>query len=184
MINEVWKDISGYEGLYQISNLGRVKSLERIDNNNHLVKEKILKPNDDGAGKGYLYVNLGRKGRAKKIHRLVAEAFMPNPENKKEVNHIDGDTKNNKIENLEWVTHQENCLHFTYVLGQHKAQYKFRPVLITNDNISKKFRSVNNAIRWIRENTKYKKANEGNVHKVMNNENRKMYGFRWEDIYE
>ena len=149
MNKEIWKDIKGYEGIYQISNLGNVKSLQRIDSNNHLVKEKILKSSSNGIGKGYLWVKLGRKGKKEKIHRLVAKAFIPNPNNKKEVNHIDGNTHNNKVDNLEWVTHKENCLHCVYTLGQHKAQFKMKTVLIINDNKTLKFNSVSNAIRWI-----------------------------------
>ena len=182
-MSEIWKDVVGYEGLYQVSNLGRVKSLERLDKNNHPVKEKILKQACDGVGKGYLYVNLGRMGRGK-IHRLVAEAFIPNPYNKPEVNHIDGNTKNNRVDNLEWVTHQENCIHYTYKLGQHIGQYKMKAVrLIRNDEIHD-FDSESNAIDWIRKNTKYLKAKVGNIGKVKNRANRKMYGYKWEDLYE
>ena len=126
-------------------------------------------------------MNLGRKGGVKKIHRLVAETFIPNPKNKLEVNHIDGDTKNNRVNNLEWVTHQENCIHYTYNLGQHKGQYKMKPVLIIDNDKTMVFKSVNNAIKWIKENTKYKKASTGNIAKVINNINKKMYGFRWEE---
>lgn len=181
-MQEIWKDIKGYEGKYQVSNLGRVKSLQRIDNNNHPVKQKVLKPCSDGAGKGYLYVNLGRKGRAKKIHRLVAETFIENSLNKCEVNHIDGNTKNNRMDNLEWVTHQENCIHYTYKLGQHKSQFKMKPIcLIKDENKRIYFNSISNAIRWIKENTKYKNASTRNISKVLNSQHRKMYGFKWEE---
>lgn len=109
---EIWKDIKGFENLYQVSNLGRVKSLPKIHNcyefKNYLTKEKFLKgyPNS----KGYLRVYLKRdkKEHKKFIHRLVAESFLENPFNKKEVNHIDHNILNNKITNLEWVSHQEN----------------------------------------------------------------------------
>ena len=131
-----------------------------------------------------MYVNLGRKGKVKKIHRLVAQTFIENPLNKPEVNHIDGNTKNNRVDNLEWVTHKENCIHYTYQLGQSKGQYKMKPVLIINDNEKIKFESINKAIKWIKENTKYKKASQGNITKVLNNINKKMYGFRWEEKYE
>ena len=184
-MQEIWKDIEGYEGKYKVSNLGRVKSLQRIDDNNHPVKEKILKPCSDTIGKGYLHVNLGRKGKAKKIHRLVAETFIKNPENKPEVNHIDGDTKNNKVNNLEWVTHKENCIHYTYKLGQHKSQFKMKSIyMITDDNEKIYFNSISNAIRWIKENTKYKNASTRNVSKVLNNQHKKMYGFKWEEVNE
>lgn len=103
MKKEIWKDIKGYEGLYQVSNIGRIKSFKR--------NESIMQPNDNG--KGYLQVGLTKNGKRSyfKIHRLVAEVFIPNPDNKPEVNHIDGNKKNNTVENLEWCTTKENCQH-------------------------------------------------------------------------
>lgn len=120
MNKEIWKDIEGYEGLYQVSNLGRVKSFPR---NGTIKEERILKPNKVG---GYLQVALqNHKNRKyKKVHRLVAETFIPNLENKREVNHIDGDKTNNCVENLEWVTTSENQLHSNYVL-----KHNLKPIL-------------------------------------------------------
>lgn len=112
---EIWRDIKDYEGLYQVSNLGRVKSLARIRYNGHerghQLNEIIRKPY---AGKvGYLTVTLCKNGKHKNctIHRLVAQAFIPNPENKGTVNHIDGDKHNNNVFNLEWNTMKENSRH-------------------------------------------------------------------------
>lgn len=122
-IKEIWVDIKGYEGLYKISNLGRVKSLNRkyknqygeFGNKKEFIKtQKISCFNkEEKQKKGYYVVNLAKDDRGKwiRVHRLVAEAFIPNPENKKEVNHKDGNKLNNKADNLEWVSHQENCLH-------------------------------------------------------------------------
>lgn len=115
---EEWRDIEGFEGLYQISNLGRVKSLERhicyydtrwgryVDKVN---KERILK----SVGGTYQIIQLRKDNKyfPKYIHRLVASAFIPNPENKPEVNHKDRNPRNNRLDNLEWVTSKENTLH-------------------------------------------------------------------------
>jgi hypothetical protein len=97
---EIWADIAGYEGLYQVSNLGRVRRDGRI------------KTQSEDRG-GYLTVWLSKHSKMKcaKVHRLVAGAFIENPEEKRTVNHIDGDKKNNRIENLEWATHSENIIH-------------------------------------------------------------------------
>lgn len=109
---EEWKDIKGYEGYYQVSNLGRVKSLPRLliysDGQKHYYKEKILKPQKHY--RGYLLVVLCKCGVrcGDVVHRLVAEAFIPNPNNYNEINHIDEDKTNNRVDNLEWCTHIYN----------------------------------------------------------------------------
>ena len=101
---EEWKDIPAYQGKYQVSNLGNVKSL----NYNRTGKEKILKPVK--GGDNYLHVYLCKNGKQKniKIHRLVAEAFIPKTDGKEFVDHIDGDRQNNNVNNLRWCTQAEN----------------------------------------------------------------------------
>lgn len=110
-MEEEWRDIKGYEGLYQISNKGKIKSLERLSPQKHLIPEKIL--NTCHAEAGYVDVSLYKDGKRmhKKPHKLVAEAFIPNPDNLPEVDHIDANKDNNCVENLRWVTHKENCIH-------------------------------------------------------------------------
>ena len=102
---EIWKDIAGYEGLYQVSNMGRVKSL----NYKGTGKERILKGSK--ASNGYLQVLLYKDGKRKwyRIHRLVATAFCENPMGYTDVNHIDQDKTNNKVENLEFCSRSYNC---------------------------------------------------------------------------
>ena len=112
---EEWRDIKGYEGLYQVSNEGRVKSLERYVGGNgrnqclKLIKEKILGGylNAYGYPTVTLHGENGQKGH--RIHRLVAEAFIPNPDNKPYIDHINTVRNDNRVENLRWCTQKENC---------------------------------------------------------------------------
>ena len=112
---EVWKDVVGYEGIYQVSNLGNVKSLSRIILRNgkypFLSKEKLLKINVNKFG--YSYISLENNGEQKYflIHRLVGIAFILNNENKSDINHINGVKTDNIVNNLEWNTRKENIRH-------------------------------------------------------------------------
>ena len=133
---ESWKWIRGYEGIYKISNYGRIKSFPR---NGTIKKVKILRP---GFNKfGYLIITLSKNDKCKyfRIHRLVAEAFIQNPENKPEVNHKDGNKFNNYYENLEWTTSTENQKH-AYNTGLRNPE-PYRP----NSKLTKE------QVRWIRE---------------------------------
>lgn len=111
-MQEIWKDIPNYQGFYQISNFGNVKSLcfgaRNIKKSN---KQKLLKSSPSNCG--YYKVELYKDGKSKMfyVHRLVANAFIPNPDNKPQVNHIDGNKANNSVSNLEWCTHSENQRH-------------------------------------------------------------------------
>ena len=120
---EVWKDIKGYEGYYQVSNLGRIKRVERkVKTRNRngeyelLLKENILQ--GFYSPKGYVRVLLTKdtKNKTYMIHRLVAEAFIPNPNNFPQINHIDGIKNHNNVENLEWCTQSYNIRH-SYEIG-------------------------------------------------------------------
>lgn len=119
---EIWKDIKGYEGLYQVSNLGRVKSLERIlhycDGRHRPVKEKLLSCGVCKVGYRQVKLRLNKKTKTHYVHRLVANTFILNLESKPQVNHKDGNKINNNIDNLEWVTHSENLQHSYDKLGR------------------------------------------------------------------
>lgn len=137
MENEEWKDIPGYEGFYQASSLGRIKGLKRIVNHGKngtmVLAEKILKPfiNDSG----YSVVSLSNFGRLTRTsHRLVALAFIPNPENKPEINHKNGIKNDNRPDNLEWATSLENKAHALDLglikIGSDRVQSKLTEVQV------------------------------------------------------
>ena len=138
-MQEVWKDIKGFEGKYQISNLGRVKSLQRNGRPERILRLNLIK--------GYAYTTLSNGSRGKKklkVHRLVAEAFIPNPHNKPEVNHIDGNKRNCKVENLEWVTHQENCKH-AYETGLRTDNVYVNQIDVNTGEVIATFKSMKEA---------------------------------------
>ena len=116
--NEIWKDCVGYEGKYQVSNLGNVRS---ISNNKGTYQERLLSQRQTTTS-DYLYVVFTVKDVSKQhsVHRLVAKAFIANPSSKATVNHIDGNKLNNNVCNLEWNTYSENLKH-AYANGLNKA---------------------------------------------------------------
>lgn len=115
MFKEIWKDIESYEGLYKVSNFGRIKSLLSWDGHAYIQKEKILNPYRQLAGKNYyrsvICLTKNKIRKQYKVHKLVAEAFIPNPNNLPIINHIDGNPLNNKADNLEWCTQKHNIKH-------------------------------------------------------------------------
>lgn len=118
---EEWRPVVGYEGFYEVSNLGRIKSLERFTSNNIRIREHIQKQQISKGG--YMYVPLRKDGvrTNKRVHRLVAVAFIPNPEGKPQVNHIDEDKLNNSASNLEWVDGTTNINHGTAIERAHRV---------------------------------------------------------------
>ena len=113
-MTEEWRDIKGFEGIYQVSNEGRVRSLDHVTAGRHW-KGKVLSA---AVKAGYPSVRLsnGAEKRSCRVHRLVAEAFLDNPETLPEVNHIDGNKNNNHVDNLEWCTSKKNKVH-AWIIG-------------------------------------------------------------------
>lgn len=117
-MKEIWKDIKGYEGLYQISNLGNVKSLDRNyirkNGRNHHTKETIRAQSKNLKGYSFVRLSKNNNSKIKYIHRLVAEHFIPNPQMLPQVNHKDENKDNNCVGNLEWCTNVYNCNYGTH----------------------------------------------------------------------
>lgn len=135
---EIFKDIEGYEGLYQISNLGNVKSLK-------FGKERILKP---GKNKyNYLQVVLTKQGKVKGylVHRLVAMAFILNPNNFREINHRDEDKTNNRVENLEWCDRKYNINY-----GTRTEKYSKQVLCVETNKIYSSTRQVERQLGFYR----------------------------------
>lgn len=145
---EKWRDVVGFEGAYLVSSLGRVKrkSDETIRRGKAMTaRVKILKADIDK--KGYCRVHLSNGGSKKSllIHRLVAAAFIPNPEDKPQVNHIDGNPSNNAVTNLEWCDQSYQEIHKHYVLGHQSHSYA--PRKIKNTKTNKTYPSIGSASR-------------------------------------
>jgi hypothetical protein len=160
-MEETWKPVKGYEGFYEVSNLGRVKSLERVvmlgyeRKGKRLYPEAILRAADNMHG--YLQVNLciNSKPRMSKVHRLVAEAFLPNPNNYPQVNHINAIKTDNRPENLEWCNNSMNQLHASSLGLKSKPvliSKTFRPVAMfdLSGNRVGTFRSMAEAARYLK----------------------------------
>jgi len=135
MPNEIWKPVNGYEGLYEVSSLGRVKTVERIvpwltrshkRKTNRLLPSKIRASQISVRGYGRIQLSRNNVNIIFSVHRLVAEAFIPNIEKKPFINHINSNRNDNRIENLEWCTSKENSIH----------RVKFGKVLKTQRKIS------------------------------------------------
>ena len=173
---EQWKDIKGYEGLYQVSNLGKVRSLDRIvkqfghkQEYERSIKGKLLKLHIQNGG--YLIATLTKNNNERKmlVHRLVAIAFMGNNEGM-QVNHKDGNKLNNKLSNLEWCTQSENVKHAYF-----KLNHKLKNKKIYCVELNKKFNSIKEASISL-------KINRGSISHAINERAKTAGGYRWKIV--
>lgn len=170
-MEEVWRPVVGYEGLYEVSNLGRIRSLDRYVGK-RLFKSQTLKPKTDRYG--YLVVDLRShsKHKSKTIHRLVAEAFLPNPGNLPQVNHKNEDKTDNRVENLEWCSCEYNINYGTSLKRRAGSQSKTVYQYTLDGILVNVYPSTNECERQ----TKYKHSY---ISKCCNGEWKQYKGFRW-----
>ena len=185
-MKEQWKPISGYEGLYEVSDLGRVKSFDRIDKIGRLHKGRVLKAAKEGGG--YSFVSLFRNGvrSHKKVHQLVAEAFLGKCPNGYEVNHIDENKSNNSCNNLEYVTRHENLVHGTRM--KRIADKLKKPIKCTNLATGEItiYPSITDASKdaSIGEGRTFKMKRSNIGHAINDNHGHMAYGCKWEKVNE
>lgn len=173
---EIWRPVKGYEGLYEVSNRGRVRSVDRWvtgkDGKKYFYKGQTLKPRVDEDG--YLLVTLSRNGKKRtfQVHRLVAETWIGNPDGKPEVNHLDEDKTNNDVLNLEWTTRKENANWGTGI--KRSAASKSKPVQAVDQNtgvVVMEFASVREAGR--------SGFDSGTISACCRGERKSHKGYRW-----
>ena len=168
-MSETWKDIEGYEGIYQISDKGRVKSLPRKDEQGHSLKEKFLRQYTTPTGRKQVFLYKDRKLKGFFVHRLVAEAFLGSSE--LTVNHIDEDPSNNCVENLEYMTLKDNCNygHRNTKIALANSK-RGRPIGYTENGITFVFNSVADAAR------KLGKPSDTSIRDCVNGKQHTAYG--------
>lgn len=183
-MKEIWKPIKGYEGLYDISSLGRVRSLSRVVESRkgvyYKTKDKILNPWKNKTVE-YLMVTLYKNGKSKKIllHRLLAIAFIPNPYKKPCIDHINGNRTDNRLENLRWCTYMENtnsplCLNKMIKCMEHLAK-RIAQISIIDGSIIETYNSSGDVERKTG-------FHRGNITACCRGESETSYGYKWKYI--
>lgn len=196
-MEEIWKDITGYEGLYQVSNLGRIKSLDKLmlvygfhkTPIQAIRKGKILSPRKNSDG--YEKVSLTKDNVSKQyfVHRLVAICFIDNVNGYEEVNHIDGNKTNNNITNLEWCTHLENMQH-CYVNNLRKKSTTHYGLKYGNSPNAKKVYQYDLNMNFITSGSSISEAAEfigvdsSNISRCCSGETKTCKGFIWRTTFQ
>lgn len=165
MDKEIWKPVCGYEKLYDVSSYGRVRSHPR----NGTVKSVHILSYSMNKGRKRVTLSKDDECRQFQVHRLVAEAFIPNPDNKPEVNHIDGDPGNNNVSNLEWATRSENHIHRVYKLNSNSLKECREVICLETGEV---FPSIRAAAREIGHEHK-------GIYRAINGQYKQAYGFHW-----
>ena len=173
---EIWENIKNYEGKYQVSNMGNVKSL----NFNNTKRPAILVKKVNR--RGYEYVCLSQYGKRSysAVHRLVAEAFIPNPDNKEQINHIDGNKRNNSMYNLEWVSQSENINHairtgLLKLNGAQNGRSKKVQQIDLNGNVINTFDCLKDAGKFLGKENRSTKILE-----ACKGRRKTAYGYKWQ----
>lgn len=182
---EIWKPIKGFEGKYEVSSIGRVRSVPHMVENRYserMTKAKILALQK--LRNGYLTVSLGRKHKHALVHRLVAEAFLPEPLGKTDVNHKNLNKTDNRVENLEWSTRHENMQH-AHDNGAFDHDKWRRPIRCVDSGLE--FSSSYAAAEWVNESVLQFKGSIKNISSNIRTAarlNRRAYGFKWIHVKE
>lgn len=181
-MQEIWKDIEGYEGLYQVSNLGNVKSL----NYKRMGFSRLLTPKCNNDGRLWVELRKNGKGKAFLIHRLVGTCFIPNPHGLPQINHIDENPKNNTVENLEWCTQEYNIKYYyerhPYTERSQNINYSDKYGKRIDLRVNQFTKDGKFVKRW--ENSRQIKSKNGwsdwSISECCRNKRKTAYGFIWQ----